>query len=98
MVVYGSYNALNKPLRQLDTEETSPSTDHSRRTVSYKILKGNWFVVSGIQDGKVFYQKTMLSKGIFKTLRIEYDGGDKDLYDSLTTQMVRSFHFGLDRQ
>ena len=48
-------------------------------------------MVSGIEDGRVFYQKTMLSKGILKTFRIEYDEGQKNLYDSLTTRMVRSF-------
>ena len=37
------------------------------------------------------YQKTMLAKGIFKTLRIEYDESQKDRFDSLTAQMVRSF-------
>jgi hypothetical protein len=33
----------------------------------------------------------MLTKGIFKTFRIEYDESQKDLYDPLTTRMVRSF-------
>src|SRR5258708_31360638 len=32
MLVYGSYNALNKPLRQLYTEETA---DQPHRTASY---------------------------------------------------------------
>ena len=91
MLVYGSYNALNQTLRQLYSEETNPSADHPHRTVSYKTLKGNWFVVSGIEEGRVFYQKTMLAKGIFKTLRIEYDESQKDRFDSLTAQMVRSF-------
>jgi hypothetical protein len=91
MLVYGSYNALNQTLRQLYAEETSLTPDHPYRTVFYKTLKGNWFVVSGIEEGRVFYQKTMLAKGIFKTFRIEYDESQKDLYDSLTTQMVRSF-------
>ena len=91
MLVYGSNNALNQTLRQLYSEETNPSADHPQRTVSYKTLKGNWFVVSGIEDGKVFYQKTMLSRGVFKTFRIEYDESQKDPYDSLTAQMVRSF-------
>ena len=91
MLVYGSYNALNQTLGQRYTEETNLSADHPHRTVSYKTLKGFWFVVSGIEDGRVFYQKTILSKGIFKTFHIEYNNGEKDLYDSLTTQMVRSF-------
>ena len=91
MLVYGSNNALDQTLGQLYAEETNPSADHPHRTVSYKTSKGNWFVVSGIEDGKVFYQKTMLSRGVFKTFRVEYDESQKDLYDSLTTQMVRSF-------
>src|ERR1700737_4664581 len=91
MLVYGLHNALNQTLRQLYAEETNPSADHPHRTVSYKTLKGNWFVVSGIEDGKVFYQKTMMSRGLFKTFRIEYDESEKGLYNPLTTQMVHSF-------
>ena len=48
-------------------------------------------MVSGTDAGRVFYQKTMLTKGIFKTFHFEYDESQKDLYDSLITQMVRSF-------
>jgi hypothetical protein len=91
MLVYGSHNALNQTLRQLYSEEAGPSADHPHRIVSYKASKGNWFVVSGIEEGRVFYQKTMLTKGIFKTFRIEYDESQKDRFDSLTAQMVRSF-------
>lgn len=91
MLVYGSYNALNQTLRQLYSEETNPSADHPHRIVSYKTSKGNWFVVSGIEEGRVFYRKTMLTKGIFKTFHIEYDESQKDRFDSLTAQMVRSF-------
>jgi hypothetical protein len=91
MLVYGSHNALNQTLRQLYSEEANPSADHPHRNVSYKTLEGNWFVVSGIEDGKVFYQKTILSRGIFKTFRIEYDESEKGLYDLVTARMVRSF-------
>ena len=91
MLVYGSHHALNQTLRQLYSEEMNPSADHPHRSVSYKTSKGNWFVVSGIDEGRVFYQKTLLTKGIFKTFRIEYDESQKDLYQSLITEMARSF-------
>lgn len=87
MLVYGSHNALNQTLRQLYSEEIS----HPHRTVTYKTLKGNWFVVSGIEDGKVFYKKSIFSRGVFKSFRIDYDESQKKLYDSLTARMARSF-------
>lgn len=91
MLVYGSHNVLNQTLRQLFAEETNPSADHPQRTLSYQTLKGNWFVVSGVEKGRVFHQKTMLIRGIFKTFRIEYDESQKYQFDALTAQMVRSF-------
>jgi len=49
------------------------------------------FVVSGIEDGRIFYQKTFLRKGIFKTFRIEYDERDKQVFNSITARISDSF-------
>src|SRR5258707_225555 len=45
MLVYGSYNALNQTLGQRYTEKTNLSTDHPHRNVSYKTLRGFWFLL-----------------------------------------------------
>jgi predicted metal-dependent RNase len=62
-----------------------------RREVTMKLLKKDWFVVSGYAGEKVFYQKTMLKDGVFKTFIIEYDRAQKSFYDPVTARIARSF-------
>lgn len=61
------------------------------KDVTYKTMKGNWFVVSGRDGGKVFYQKTMLRGDVLKTFTIEYDEAQKATYDAVTARVARSF-------
>ena len=61
------------------------------KDVSYKIIKRNWFVVSGRVGGKIFYQKTMIKGDVLKTFLIEYDESQKATYDAATTRIARSF-------
>jgi hypothetical protein len=78
-------NRLERSLR--DEFQTAQENRH----VTYKILKGNMFVVSGTENGKIFYQKTLLSGDAFKTFIIEYDEQQRNVFDSITTRIARSF-------
>lgn len=62
LIVYGSNNALNQSLEDLYLEESRGGTyENPTKVVTYQVLKNNWFVVSGYNSGKVFYQKTILN-------------------------------------
>jgi hypothetical protein len=61
------------------------------RNVTYKVLKRDMFVVSGTENGKIFYQKTLLRGDVFKTFIIEYDESERGVYDAVTTRVARSF-------
>ena len=91
LLVYGSYNSLNQTLNDVLTQETERSPDHPNRVVTYKVLRGDWFVLSGTENGQIFYQKTMLRDSTFKTFRIEYDESQKQTFDSITAIIARSF-------
>lgn len=91
MLVYGAYNSLDQTLREVFEQESSRSTEQPNRVVTYKVLRSDWFVISGTDDGKIFYQKTMLRDSTFKTFRIEYDESQKRTYDSITAFIARSF-------
>lgn len=47
------------------------------RVVTYKLLKPDFFVVSGVQGGKVFYQRTIRKGGVTATYLLEYRDGDR---------------------
>ncbi len=92
MIVYGSENASDHSLRDLyNSQLRREGNDKSIRQVTYKVLKGNWFVVSGYEGDRVYYQKTIFSGGIFKTFRIEYDKSRADVFDKVTKKIAASF-------
>jgi hypothetical protein len=61
------------------------------RSVTYKVLRRDMFVVSGFGNGKIFYQKTLLRGGSFKTFVIEYDEGERATFDPITSRIAASF-------
>jgi hypothetical protein len=92
MIVYGSHNALDQSLRDLYNSQIGTGANgQSTKTVTYKVLRANWFVVSGYEGERVFYQKTILAKGIFKTFRIEYEKPLADVFDKVTKRVAVSF-------
>ncbi|MBI4748693.1 MAG: hypothetical protein HY774_09390 [Acidobacteria bacterium] len=91
LIVYGSHNALDQTLTDVFLDEQRRTEAHPHRTVTYKLLKTDWFVVSGFEDETIFYQKTMLKRGIFKTFRITYPKTQKSTFDPITTVIAKSF-------
>jgi hypothetical protein len=91
LIVWGSNNALNEKLRDVYERETSAGAGHPKRIVTYKILQPGWFVVSGSEAGRIFYQKTMLKGDVFKTFRAEYDESDKARFNPIVKRIEKSF-------
>lgn len=90
MLVYGQENIQQQTLAQFYREE-SRSKAHPNRVVTYKVLRGSWFVFSGSESSRIFYQKTWLKNGEFLTFSIEYDASQKSIYDPITATIARSF-------
>lgn len=85
MLVYGQENVRDETLREI-YQETSESI-----TVSYKTLKKNWFVVSGLKGDKIFYRKTIYRNDQFLTFSIEYPNEEKAVMDRITATIAKSF-------
>ncbi len=92
LIIYGSNNVLNQSLQDLYLEESRGGThDNPKKVVTYKVLKNNWFVISGYNSGKIFYQKTILNKDQFKSFYFEYPASKKKIYDPITKHIASSF-------
>jgi hypothetical protein len=92
MIVYGSQNASDQSLQDVyKSQLPREGNNRLKSQLTYKILSGNWFVVSGYQGERVYYQKTILSGGVFKTFRIEYDKSRADVFDKVTKKVAASF-------
>ena len=92
LLVYGSYNALEQSLEEIYREQSRGGTpEEPQKVVTYRVLKDNWFVVSGYNVGKIFYQKTILRNNELKTFVFEYDEKRKSFYEPMIKRLAKSF-------
>ncbi len=87
MRVFGSNMLLNETL----AAEYKALLREKGSSVTYKVLKGSFFVISGKSGGRIYYQKTFENAdGAFITFMIEYDESLRSTFDPAVTRMVRS--------
>jgi len=92
LTVYGTNNVLDQSLKNLYLEESGVEANkNTSRVVTYKVLKNNWFVVSGFNSGSVFYQKTIFNNNQFKSFYFEYPESKKTIYDPMVKHIASSF-------
>lgn len=60
--------------------------------VTYRVLKPDWFVVSGYEGAYIFYQRTFRLGDGLRTFRLRHRAADKDYFASVTERL--SFSFG----
>ena len=89
--VYGWNNALSEKLIDIYMKETESGDQQDQRKITYKVIKENWFVVSGYEKDKIFYRKTFLVDDQFKTLIFTYSTSKKEIYEPLIAGFVNTF-------
>lgn len=95
--VYRDYQNLLDPEINFTIQEAyniyskSNSPEYPKRTVTYKKLGKRYFVVSGYDNGKIFYQKTILSNEILATCVLTYKESEREFYDKISERIFKSF-------
>jgi hypothetical protein len=92
MLVWGQENAELKTLDERYARDLKGFTEKP----TYMVSKRDWYVISGIKDGKIFYQKTMVRRrhgDVYFTLTIEYPESEKAKYDPIVKKISESFKF-----
>lgn len=85
--VYGSNLLLNDTLRK----EYNAILKTKGKKISYKTFGKDFFAISGTENGKTFYQKTVKnSDGSFITIQFEYKISKRSIYDKATAKIVKS--------
>lgn len=87
---YGSWYGDN--IREIYRDELGWAKEAGQK-VTYKVLKKNWFVLSGIDRKKqtIFYLKTYFKEGKSMSFRLEYPTRDKEKYNSLVSTISKNF-------
>lgn len=89
-------NPQNRPIADIYREWIVERTKgHSSTIVNYKILKGNWFVLSGDADGRGYYVKCVARDRKLFSMNLEYDEEMGVIWQDTMTTMSRSFSGGI---
>lgn len=88
--VYGSYGAMFQSLKD-ELAETSSRLAGPSGTVTYKVLKAHWFVVSGQNGPTIFYVKTIYNRDALKSFELTYDRSDAAIYEPLINHLSSCF-------
>lgn len=85
LLVWGSWNVLSQTLGQHLVEA------RKGRKVTYQRQFKDYYVLSGYEGTQVFYQKTVLEKGRFRTVLFLYPPSRKVQFDPLIAPVINSF-------
>lgn len=64
------------------------------KQVTYRVKKNQWFVVSGIEDKNIFYQKTFSGRHALYSVRFTYPKRMNSTFSPLLETIVRTFSPG----
>lgn len=87
LAVYAAFNVLESSLEDVFREALAVPG----QTVTYRVMRQDWFVVSGLVGKDVFYRKTMAANDAFYTVELRYPQAHKELFDPLVGEIVKSF-------
>ena len=64
--------------------------------IDYAPMRGNWFVLSGIRDGLMFYERVTFTCGgrRINSWAMLYPAAERRLYDRIVEQVARSYRAG----
>lgn len=62
-----------------------------KRTITYHRMGKDFFIVSGFQEGKIYYTRKYLRDGVFENLYFVYPPSEKERFDKIITHVTRSF-------
>src|SRR4029079_5099452 len=63
----------------------------SNKKISYSLLKAKWYVVSGIDNNIIYYDKIILKHDILYRLTIRYPSEKKETVDKILGKIAESF-------
>jgi len=92
LIVTGFRGRSPTDLRDLYVKQSrSAPPENPTRMVTYKVEKDTWFVVSGYEQQRVWYEKAVIAKDTLAYFHIEYDASEKQVFDPVVEKIAKSF-------
>lgn len=97
LLVYGIYE-INSDGAKGEYVRNLPGGEYYTdvTAISYKRLGLDWFVLSGRENGNIFYRKTIVAKGNVNTFELKYPESHKAIYEPMLKGLLASFSVPID--
>lgn len=70
----------------------SSKTVNKDKVITYKKIFKNHYIVSGLKNGKIFYQKTIYKNELLSTAIIEYNENQANIYNKYSELLSKTFN------
>lgn len=93
VTAWASYNVLDSTVSkaaQMDEERLAGKSG----TISYKVVRADFYVLSGKAQGMIFYHRTALVQEAFSTVEILYPAAQSATWDPIAARISRCFRSG----
>ena len=74
-----------------DLHGAEEENGNNGQVITYQKLGKDFYVISGLKKGKVFYQKTIIKDEAFAYAILEYDESDKMTFFKVSSRIFKSF-------
>ena len=91
VTVYGENNALFRSVKQ--QMDNSLSFARKPAVVTYRRVAKTWYVVSGYEAGKIFYERCIYHDQQFDTIRIVYPKKDAARFNPIAAHIAASMRY-----
>jgi hypothetical protein len=84
---------FNRPGETAEESYQTALADYSRqgKVVTYKVLRQNWYVISGFDGNRVFYERTIFNSGLIKQFKFEWPDSQRATYEQITNHISKTF-------
>jgi hypothetical protein len=89
IAAWGSWNATDQTLADAVRED-----EKSLGNVTYKAIRGGFYVISGRKGEQIFYKRTALVNGKFSTVQLTYPAADSALWNPISAHVSQCFRPG----
>lgn len=89
LTAYGSNNVMDETAKSLYNQEVA-----GIKEISYQFFKDNWFVLSWIDNGTVYYTRTMVGPGSINSFEFTCPKDQLDQYYDAIEHISKSFKKG----
>ncbi len=88
--VWGSNNAMEDTVASAANSEATYFAQRGG-AVTYKVIKPQWYVLSGHEGDKLVYHRSRLVKDVFKDWQLKYPTKDAKLWEPLVAKVSACF-------